>query len=87
MTPPTKEDFEIALQNEIQRAKNEGKRSIGVRSGHLHQEVGGYPGPNHRMPLCCRVMKEAMRDGDIIEGSPKSGQGANLLIRYFLGPR
>ena len=43
MTPPTREDFEFALQNEIQRARNDGKRLIGVRSGDLHRKVGGIP--------------------------------------------
>lgn len=82
MRPPTREDFEIALQRRIQRAKKQAKRSVGVRSGDLHREVGGYPGPDHRMPLCCAVMKEAMREGDTVESSPESGQGASLLIRY-----
>jgi 5-methylcytosine-specific restriction protein A len=85
--PPTKEDFEIVLQSRIQRAKEQGKRSLGVRSGDLHREVGGYPGSNHRMPLCCAVMREAMREGDAVESSPESGQGASLLIRYCIGRR
>jgi isopenicillin N synthase-like dioxygenase len=24
-------------------------------SGQLHREIGGYPGQNHRMPMCCAV--------------------------------
>lgn len=87
MSPPIKEDFEIALQTRFQRAKEQGKRSIGVRSGDLHQEVGGYPGHNHRMPLCCDVMREMMREGDTVDFSPESGQGASLLIRYFIRNR
>ena len=84
MPPPTRTDFEIALQNRIQRAKEQRKRSIAVRSGDLHREVGGYPGHDHRMPVCCAVMREAMREGDTVESSPESGQGASLLIRYLI---
>ena len=84
MPPPTREDFQIALENRIQRAREQGKRSIEVRSGDLHGGVGGYPGRNHRMPLCCAVMQDAMREGDTVESSPESGQGASLLILYVI---
>ena len=87
MPLPTKEDFEIALQTRFQRAKEQGERSIVVKSGDLHQEVGGYPGHNHRMPLCCAVMREMMREGDTVDSSPESGQGASLLIRYVIRNR
>ena len=60
------------------------KGSIGVRSGDLHRDADGYPGRNHRMPLCYGVMRDAMREGDSVESSPKSGQGASLLIRYVI---
>ena len=84
MPPPAREDFQIALQSLIQRTHEQRKRSIGVRSGDLHREVGGYPGRNHRMPLCCAVMRDAMREGATVESSPESGQGASLLIRYVI---
>ena len=87
MTPPSREDFEIELQVRIQHAKQQQKHSVVIRSGDLHREVGGYPGVNHRMPLCCSVMRAAMREGDTVESSPKSGQGASLLIRYLLVDR
>ncbi len=58
---------------------------LGVRAGDLHREVGGYPDSNHRMPLCCAFMREAMRQGDAVESSPESVQGASLLIRYCIG--
>ena len=84
MPPPTREDFQIALQSLIRRVHKQGERWIGVRSGDLHREVGGYPGRNHRMPLCCAVMRDAMREGDTVESSLESGQGASLLIRYVI---
>ena len=70
---PPVEDFEIALQSRIQRAKEQGKRSLGVRFGDLHREVGGYTRINHRMTLCCAVMREAMRKGDAVESYPEGG--------------
>ena len=60
------------------------KRSIGVRSGDLHCDSDGYPGRNHRMLLCCGVMRDAMRERDSVESPPESGQGASLLIRYVI---
>jgi 5-methylcytosine-specific restriction protein A len=48
--------------------------------------LGGYPGRDHRVPICCKVMKSAMaRDyGDMPLQEPPSGQGASLTIRYVL---
>ena len=47
---------------------------------------GGYPASdgNHRMPLCVRVMRESMSDGDSVLCEPPSGTGATLTIRYLL---
>ena len=81
MQAPSREDFEIALQTRLQHAKEERKHTLGVRSGDLHQDVGGYPGPNHQMSLCCDVMREAMGSDDTIESS-ESNPGPNLLVRY-----
>lgn len=56
---------------------------IELRSGDIHSEVGGYPGANHRMPVCCDVMYEAMRGDDEIISKPRKGKGANLYIKYY----
>ena len=47
--------------------------------------VGGYPGTNHRMPMCCNVMYAEMVEGadEVLSGSP-SGQGASVAIEYLL---
>lgn len=82
--PPTKKDFEHTLQNRILIASKDGLLSVMINSGELHAIVGGYPGPDHRMPLCCQVMRESMREGDAIIQSPPSGQGASLIIEYKL---
>lgn len=61
-----------------------GISGVAVRSGDLHTLVGDYPGADHRMPVCCNVMKEEMKAGDQILDEPSSGQGANLVIFYKL---
>lgn len=57
---------------------------ITIRAGDLHKALGGYPGPNHRMPICCSAMYQAMDIGDEIVKAPPKGRGANLYIRYRL---
>jgi len=65
-------------------ASEEGKPYVEVKSGELHSEVGSYPGSNHRMPVCCDVMRRNMKEGDEILQQPPKGKGANLVIRYKL---
>jgi len=38
-------------------AQKKGEEFIDRKSGDLHRKVGGYPKHNHRMHLCCPVMK------------------------------
>lgn len=83
-TPPTAEDFRAALTAMFAHAARQGHAYLDVRSGDLHRHVGMYPGPQHRMPVCCSVMQSSLRSGDEILRSPPSGQGANLVIRYSL---
>lgn len=83
---PTKRDFEKALQNKLLEATEKGMSSIMINSGELHRAVGSYPDENNRMPLCCHVMRDAMRAGDKIIQSPPKGQGASLIIEYNLQP-
>ena len=82
MDTPKKEDFEKALEELIVEAKNQGSENVYVSSGDLHRKVGGYPGSNHRMPICCGVMKKRKGVNDVIVNSPPSGIGASLEIRY-----
>lgn len=74
----TRAEFQQALQRCLSRARG----TIDVNAGELHREVGGYPGPGHRMPLACSVMRTAMCDGDQIVAAPPKGNGASLTIRY-----
>lgn len=83
---PNREDFEKVL-NQIFRYKEimEEAEYVDINSGKLHRYVGGYPGTNHRMPLCCEIMYQFQKDGDkIIEDGTQKGYGASITIRYKL---
>jgi len=82
--PKAANDFWLPLFLKIQEATEQGAAFVDVNSGELHRLVGDYPGPDHRMPICCRVMREEMQAGDTILGEPQKGSGAKLTIRYFL---
>jgi 5-methylcytosine-specific restriction protein A len=82
---PTARDFQIALEREFADAQQAGRASVEINAGTLHRQIGAYPGRDHRMPVCCRVMRSRLRAGlDEIVDSPPSGQGASLTIRYRL---
>ncbi|MBX7134276.1 MAG: hypothetical protein K1X67_16505 [Fimbriimonadaceae bacterium] len=81
---PTTDDFRRALHQEFQAAQEKGMKSIRIISGDFHRQVGGYPGTNHRMPLCCNAMHGEVNAGDVIVSSPPSGKGATLTIEYML---
>ena len=78
------ETFRKALAELLATATNKGDRSLTVTSGVLHSKVGGYPGPNHRMPMCCDAMYGAIKEGDQVIERPPKGKGATLKIRYLL---
>jgi len=82
--PPKAIDFQMALQEFFSLAESRGEKYIDITSGELHRYVGGYPGPNHRMPVCCDVMRRMMQAGDKILYEPPKGKGATLKIRYYL---
>ena len=82
--PPTAQDFQRELNNIFSSAMKQGKSYVDVKSGNLHRRIGGYPDPNHRMPVCCDVMRRNMRSGDQVLQAPPKGQGATLIIRYKL---
>jgi len=93
MPPPTSQDFMNELNNifldfnkihSYQGAIVTIPSYVDVISGGLHRRLGHYPGPDHRMPICCNVMKQCMQSGDFIISQPPKGQGASLTIRYQL---
>ena len=79
---------ESYIQNELNKilllAQNKSIPFVDVKSGDLHRRIGGHIAYDHRMPVCCSVMKNSMKSGDIILHEPPSGQGASLIIRYNL---
>jgi hypothetical protein len=83
---PTREEFKLELHRMMYEATQRGDRAAEVVAGDLHRRVGDYPGANHRMPVCCGAMRDALIPdyGDTILDEPPSGQGATLRIRYVL---
>ena len=76
--------FERAIRARLREATSEGRTHIDLTSGDVHRSVGNYPGPNHRMPVCCSVMRKLMTPNDTVISAPPRGQGAALTIRYRL---
>ena len=82
--PQEANDFRKRLRKWLKRAEDEGKPREDINAGELHRDVGCYLGPDHRMPVCCRVMREEMRGRDRVIGEPPKGAGASLTVRYNL---
>jgi hypothetical protein len=76
--------FRQALRERLMEAEAEGLPRIAIRAGDLHRAVGDYPGPNHRMPMCCSAMRSLMQPGDRLLFEPPKGNGANLEVEYSL---
>src|SRR5690242_512641 len=77
----TEQDFRTHIRGLMRDAQTAGATFVDINSGQVHRAIGGYPGPDHRMPICSQVMKTDMRPGDAILSSPPKGQGASLTIR------
>ena len=80
---PAAEEFRAELRARLQRATEAGQMSLEIRSDDL-QEVGGYAGPDHRMPTCCSVMRGEMTNADEELAAPPKGKGESVVIRYRL---
>jgi 5-methylcytosine-specific restriction protein A len=78
------DDFRSELDALLSRSARRGAAHVEVNSGELHRAVGGYPGPGHRMPMCCNVMYAEQNKGDTVVTQPPRGMGASLTIRYQL---
>jgi hypothetical protein len=53
---PNDETFERVILALIEQARQTGQPYVDIVSGEVHRLVGGYPGRNHKMPTCCKVM-------------------------------
>ena len=68
----------------LEDARNRGDASTVVKAGDLHKLVGGYPGPDHRIPVCCGVMRKNMKGSDKILPNALKKDGATFKVRYNL---
>lgn len=85
MTTPTIKDFTAKLNTMLSEAENKRLPAIEINAGELHKKVGGYPNRgNHRMPVCCDAMRQAMQIGDVVIEEPPKGKGPSLTIKYKL---
>ena len=90
----TADDFRDELAALFEAASEAGRGAIVVRADDLHRGVGGYPGADHRMPLCCNVMHAEMvvgvdevlsaREGPaLLQGLAICGVcGRRMTVRY-----
>jgi len=81
------EAFRAKLDEVLAKAEGTGLVTVDVNAGYLHRLLGGYPGINHRMPVCCEAMRQALSPGDKVVAEPPSGKGASLTVRYRLPRR
>ena len=81
---PTIKDFRSKLQMLFAKAEAGGASHVEISSKNLHVEVGGYPGPTHRMPTCCHAMYSEMEPGDQIISAPPKGKGASVAVCFRL---
>jgi hypothetical protein len=79
---PTSEQFETALAFRFNAAEERGEQWVDVNAWELHGNVAGYLGANHKMEMCCLVMHATLQDGDEVLSRPRTGRGADLLVRY-----
>ena len=82
---PKAVDFRAELRRQLAIAQSQKLPQVDINAGELHRDVGGYPGPDNRMPNCCQVMKGERKSGDtIVAGKQLKSAGASLTIRYLL---
>ena len=79
--------FRTLLGRKLSSAAKQGEKFLQINAGALQRETGGYPGPSHRMPIRCPVMRSEMTIGDRIVAALPKGNGASLTIRYRLPRR
>ena len=82
--PTDKHDFQRCLDIILKIARNDNLSSVVVESGELHKLVGGYSGQDHRMLVCCDVMRKTMQESNNELPNSLKKDGATFQIRYNL---
>ncbi len=77
-------DFKTKIEYLFGKAQREGRKTIRVQAGDLHEFVLGSRSTPNRMPSCCDAMYWAFDSEDRIIYQPPKGKGANLEIEYKL---
>ena len=80
----TSEEIAREIARRLRDCEDRRESELILTSGQLHRDLGGYPGPHHRMPMVCEQMRRAMGPDDEILESPRKGNGATLRVRYRL---
>jgi len=78
------EEFRKELKAQMERAQRRDAGHVEVNAGELHRALGGYPGRDHRMPICCNVMHQEMQDDDEVISGPDKGKRASYTVRFKL---
>ncbi len=81
---PTIDDFKRELQKALAEAEASGFQAVELSAGMLHRKVGGYPGPAHRMPVCCAAMEAGLTSADEMLPNSLKRYGASFAVRYRL---
>ncbi len=82
--PGSVDDFKAKIEYLFGKAQREGRKTIRVQAGDLHEFVLGSRSTPNRMPSCCDAMYSAFDSEDRIIYQPPKGKGANLEIEYKL---
>ena len=80
---PDAEDFRQALAGFLSEAERDGRTRVEVSAAQLHRALGGYPGRDHRIPICCSVMRAGMREGDSIVVSTPCRRGSRVHCPFY----
>ena len=85
---PNTDDFRNELHRMMYEAVKAGRPTVEISAGELHRRVGDYPGPNHRMPVCCMGMRDALAldAGDVILEEPPEWTGGHFENKVRSAP-
>lgn len=80
---PNRQDFQKCLDIILEIARNNNLSSIDVKASEIHRLVGHYPNQgDHRIPVCCSVMRDTMKETNKELPNSLKNDGATMTIRY-----